>query len=695
MDLKKITGLLVCFLFAVFSFAQQANIDSLMKKVQEAQMKAEKILNDPNVKKIVNNPTAINQDSLLPKNKPQSKKPYQPPQLPAPDNKMLAAIPSKTFSEAELKAYLNDLRLQIEKKVSPTDLSNTQKNAALLNHDAVLMSTAAALMWFKGSAAGALLLAAEAAASAPGNDLAVTNLGGMLNMSGLEHIAMPILRAEVRKNPGNVAAINNMGQCFLGLGLADSAIYYLTRCVKLAPNHTEANNSLGQIYEARNNKAKAMECYERSIRAAFQPAISTRMLRIDPEYRFSKIVKPRVKVPVYFNPDKYQLPDHCRNVDDEEKVKAEYAAFKRMIKSVLDKYDRISKENDKQIDKGIANAVEKLKKQQAFLRRHTALGGVMFGELIKDYSTDVVPLLRYNNEFEKKRDELKKKYEAEVVSAMEKFKDREEKIGENNFDKTLDKEECDEKRKIASKYYLQFASLYHDWQQKNLLHENSLNERIFWVYLIGTDENSALSQVYGQIIGYLNMLMSVSQTMILEVCDENEELNDEINDPGSKEVKCENSIEIPLQGPGEIGAKITADCEKLEIEINGAILVGNFEFGFNGRPTTLAFGAGTPVFEIPEVLGFKAFEFGTKEQFFISFGGRKETWDAGIKWETEFDIKGMASPEIKAGWTLGINSGWQFQEGPFKPLLDKLFEIKEDPQLNKNVKKYQPPAKTN
>jgi len=120
------------------------------------------------------------------------------------------------------------------------------------------------------------------------------------------------------------------------------------------------------------------------------------------------------------------------------------------------------------------------------------------------------------------------------------------------------------------------------------------------------------------------------------------------------------------------------NCNQISFEIKAGGLILNAEIGVGSRPSTIAIGAG---FQQGIPMIGKA---GIKEQYFISFDGNNHVSDLGVQ-----EIVRVKAPGVNetAGWKLGVNSGWNFQEGPLKPIADKLFGIAET-QVNHNVNLY-------
>ena len=131
----------------------------------------------------------------------------------------------------------------------------------------------------------------------------------------------------------------------------------------------------------------------------------------------------------------------------------------------------------------------------------------------------------------------------------------------------------------------------------------------------------------------------------------------------------------------------------------GEFALFGFEKNFKTGTTTIAFGAGISkgLFDLEfgsstgETIPYSAMEFGAKQQFYITFDRDNSISDIGVLWEAEADIKGMNKPDAKVNMKLGMLSGTlEIDEGPLKPIADKIFGIQPETQLNNKVPIYKP-----
>ena len=63
-----------------------------------------------------------------------------------------------------------------------------------------------------------LLIAMEAALKDVNDQTGWNNVAAIMNMTGFQHKAIPILMNQIQSDPNNSMLLNNMGQAYLGLG---------------------------------------------------------------------------------------------------------------------------------------------------------------------------------------------------------------------------------------------------------------------------------------------------------------------------------------------------------------------------------------------------------------------------------------------------------------------------------------------
>ena len=280
--------------------------------------------------------------------------------LPPWDSTAVSGLPKKTFTIAELQVYLVDLHSQLKKKL-PDAAASANTIAIQLGNDPPKLEAAAMHAWQKGATEEAVLLVVDAAKHAGADGLLLANAGALLDMSGLSEKAIPILKTAVRHNPQNGMALNNLGQAYTQLGMRDSAMTYFGRCIRLSPEHPEANNTAGLIELAHGSKSKAKSYFENSIRGGFTLTAHRGLRIIDgTDTRIAKLIRPKVKLPEYFNQFKYKLPAQCENVNDAVTLEKEHQDYRAFLDKLRKKYHALRVAAEKELN---ANTVQNLQKR--------------------------------------------------------------------------------------------------------------------------------------------------------------------------------------------------------------------------------------------------------------------------------------------------------------------------------------------
>ena len=618
--------------------------------------------------------------------------------FPVKNTALLGSLPTKVFTKTELVKFLNDLYSELSKILAPGIRGSVQAIAAKYNNDGNKMGDLALAGWYTDYREEALLLIVKAAANEPDNGILLNNCAALLEMTGIEQKAIPILKYVLQSYPDNSMLLNNLGQAYAGLGATDTAMYYLSRCMKIEPEHPEACNTAGQIEAEKGNKEKAIEYFEKSIRSAYTKTAELKLRKIKKGSKIVPLVRPRIKIPEYFNQFKYQLPAQCTQVENAAVSKAEHAAFRTMItkqgRVYGAKYAELSQKKTQEVlqqmkSNGAARAVRK----NAFVAQpYYELCGIMARDIGAEYGKALADLgsrvdKSYNEEFNL----LEKEYKTLRRELDKSFDQRHDQCcGEGRTSSCCPRseEKCTAYNNLANQYLPKFALITEEWQKKNLLVFNTyFDELVYWQYLslhpIGDDNFKIFYYVFIQ--EYLVMLDKIGNTMIIEPCGFTPtKSTKESNAIG--EMDCPIDIELGI-GVGEV----QLNCETFSFSIGEGVIFG-FEKNFKTKQSTLSFGVG-----VQFNLGVKAGQVEAKvsaavnESIFISFDGDNKFSDGGLKFEAKA-TSGLGENIVKVndklnvGYTLGVNSGWNFNEGFLKGKLGPTPPA----QQNKKVPIYKP-----
>lgn len=264
-------------------------------------------------------------------------------------------------------------------------------------------------------------------------------------------------------------------------------------------------------------------------------------------------------------------------------------------------------------------------------------------------------------EYEKKLTRLKTMYDSTARKCCN---------GENKGGCCIDEEvKCKAYNDLGNAYLAQFAPMTEEWQKKNqLIYSTYFDQIIYWSYLsqhpMGDDVFRAQT-FYPMVLSYLNMMSMINYTEVIYPC-KFDPVKKSADSNKIKEVDCPMDVSIPL-GAG----KIEFNCDRFAMS-GGEGLVFGYEKNFKTRQSTLSVGAGLQLEFAAKAGPLKAgVSADASESFFICFDGDNKMSDYGIKnaVSATAEASGIGKAETGISSTLGVNSGWNFEEGPFKGLI--------------------------
>ncbi len=701
--------LLVFFLSMQFVSAQQtqADLDKMMKQALE-QMK--KYGNDTSVNKMLKGlQDQQKKVSDAMKNQPgkTNASAYPDPseygnvdnwKFPIKNITMLSSLPQKIFTRAELVNFLNDTYAQLVKKLPAGINASVQSIAAKYNNNGTKMGDAAVAGWYTNYREESMLLIIKAAANNPDDGLLLNNCAAILNMGGIEQRAIPVLKYILQSHPGSSMVLNNLGQAYAGLGETDTAMYYLGRCIKTDPQNPEANNTAGQIEAAKGHIEKAVSYFEESIKGGYSKPACLKLRKIKPDVKLMSFVKPRVKIPEYFNQYKYKLPAQCTSTNNAAEAEAEYKAFREMIENQTNVYGGKLAAMVPQLTEMMGKA-RIVNKDEFIAQPFYEYCGIMARDLLAAFSKDLVS---YDKKYYERLAALEKEYRDKLEIIKKGFDTRKKEAikerccGEGNTSCCIpDGEECKAYKELADDYLPQFALLTEDWQEKNqVVLKKYFDQLIYWHYLNlhPISDDAFRRQYYELIVTYFVTLGKIGYTKIIEPCHFKPTTAAAKDSIAIPEIDCPMEIEIPF-----IVGKFELSCEKFSFKA-GEGAVFNYEKDFKTHQSTVSIGIGLTLEAEVKAGPIKAgVSAGAGESLFISFDGDNKFSDGGLKFDAKASagIEGEAGTGVKGkkdivkeetgiGYMVGINSGWNFNEGPFKGMIGPAPEV----QQNKNVKMY-------
>ncbi len=615
--------------------------------------------------------------------------------FPPKNTALLASLPKKIFTKTELVSFLTDLYQQLSKKLPAGIASSVQAMTAKYKNDGDEMGDAAVVGWYTGYHEEATLLIIKAAANNPNNGLLLNNCAALLNMSGIEQKAIPILKYVLQSYPNNSMLLNNLGQAYAGLGEPDTAMVYLLGCMRITPEHAEACGTAGFIEESKGNTEKAVAYFEKSIKTAYSKTVELKLRKLKKGSRIRPLIRPRIKLPEYFNFFKYDLPAQCTSTDNAVIAEAEHNAFRKMITQQGQKYGAMYAElaqQKMQKSMQIMNANgfgRKLNKNEFMAQPYYELCNIMARDVLSDYTKELTAFSKIiSNQYSSDISAIESEYQSKLKIINDNFSDIHKSYPDNvksHPNCPSDEEKCIIYNNLANQYLPKFAYLTQEVQEKGKRIFNTFfDELVYWHYLSlnPISKDDFRMQYYVFIEQYLNMMAGLCQTKIIKPCNNNTTTT-------SKESNNIKEMDCPIDFALGLGiGKLVMNCEIFSIS-GGEVVIFGYEKNFKTKKSTVSVGIG-----IRTELGVKAGPFNVAvgaqatESIFITFDGNNGISDAGLQNEakltSDFPIDGRK--ELGVGSRFGINSGYDINEGPFKGKIGPAPEK----QVNKNVPIYKP-----
>ncbi len=649
--MKKIFLILCAFIVSISNlFAQltQAEINKMMK---EAKAETEKMKKDPEMKELMKNmPDMDSMMKIMGRKEVQAELKKMSPgiastKLPAKNDRLINALPNQVLSRQQLITFLTILHTDLQKRLPADKVKSAQTIISKLNKNAAQIALVGAIAWYKKAPSEAALLLTYAASQFP-DDNTLNNCGAILNLCGLEEKAIPLLKYALANQPTNTKLLNNIGQAYTGLGATDSAMYYFMGCIRQNSSHPDACATVAYIEYEEGNIEKAQQYAEQSFKGGYSSTIAKFYRRIKKDATLYSLLKNKLSEKKYFDFNGLTFPPNRRNWEQSEEVYAKQQLFIKKIDGLMKQFSLVITTSDTANWKygPLYTVAQELVSELSTI--HTKQWKIIHTDYVNK---------KYKMGQEERNDALALTYRYTPLY----------KAAEKNppMYKRLIDQECLDRVALNNKWFEIQANLIDRY--KNAMLEKEIvyyDKMMFLSRLTAGNENDFKSQCAHNSIKLLHSFKSY----VYEIADPSHTTpnctkldpakSENSSSPVFDQAKCPIDIEVPF-GVG----KMKLNCERFEFEVGEGIIL-TYEKNFSNRESTIAVGIGVAS-NIPYI------EFGAKEQFFIKFDKHNQPIDVGVEWETEFDVKGLATPEIKTGFTIGINSGYNFQPGVLQGIL--------------------------
>jgi tetratricopeptide (TPR) repeat protein len=566
-------------------------------------------------------------------------------QVPPKDVKRLSLIPVQPPTLVQLSDMLNSTKRQIETAVKPTVLQEVKKIAAGQNTG--VLQQAAIGEFYADRPEQSMLLAIEAALKDVNDQTAWNNLAAIMNLTGFEHKAVPILMNQLQGDPNNSMLLNNMGQAYLGLGDIGMAEVFLKQCLQHDALHPEANRSMGMIKFFYEQYEEGMRYFEKELEVAYRRSSMALLRGRDKAFNIYRLRKKR-NVPGrdYFGElsfRNFKVPALPERTDQTAEAKIKGEGFNQSVAAEILYWNEKAQLSDAEIKADgqklpglYSRYVEALLKdlhevyKAEELAFFTDLDLNSIKQMLNDYNTKLMAV------------------KCPQPPAGSTF-------GEQQ---AYTKKCCDMTKPIMDAFVAQYNGFIQQRGKRAVgVWRDYLNDLINIVSLDPSAGNKIM--VYRNIQQYFNILAQCwGSGQFLDPpmeCYTNlttAEADSLIASSRNLDLSCPDWLNVEIDVKV---AKIKADCSKYALEV-GKLWQGSYEHNFRTGTTTLAVGVGAKAKFFANTGGADL-----KAMVYVSFDNNNEFSDVGIMGKASVKIGDtpfvLAGGNGSAGGTLGGTEG--------------------------------------
>lgn len=212
-------------------------------------------------------------------------------EVPKKDVARIKQLPDKVLTDAELVVFVNNLNVEVAKKISPIQLEQAQiiYNRAKEKKQSAQIGNLASLCWMNNYTELALYFAGKACLDDMKNPDHLNNYASFLSMTGGEHLALPILQNLDQKYPGNSTVLNNIAQSWFGLGDIQTAKQFIDKTQMIFPGHPQAMRTKCMIQRSEGQTQEAIESMKESIGDSYDGELEAELEKLGGKLKYDDL----------------------------------------------------------------------------------------------------------------------------------------------------------------------------------------------------------------------------------------------------------------------------------------------------------------------------------------------------------------------------------------------------------------------
>jgi tetratricopeptide (TPR) repeat protein len=571
---------------------------------------------------------------------------------PVKDLKRLLALPAAPPTRQQLLSETAKMEAALKTSASPQVVQQVETFSA--TRAAKEIQQAAVGGFYDNNPEGALLLGMKAAQKDPADILNWNNLAALLNMSGLEHQAIPILQRCLAELPDNSMLLNNMGQAYMGLGDLGKARQFLQQCLSFDDLHPEANHSMALLHIYDNEFEKAIEYLQKEMEIGHRRSSLAQIVKSGHREKINLAALRKKKMQrdgngnrdffEEINLGKFKLPDPPMRAEDSEAWKVNNEDLLQSIANEILYWNNLALETDKD---GKITA-----------KMHAGIYSDLVNELVKDLGDKYIPIIGIVHEddvpyLQQLHVDYAKKDNATPCPSPP--------LNSGNTPATFaayEKKCCDLKTPLVDDLMYKYNSfLSARVKQAHSNYKQYINGLINIVQLDPSPGNQRM--VYHNVAAYFTFLATAvggylvkDRPMGCETKMTSKEAEALIESARNIDLKCPDWLKVNVSLKV---AKLKADCNAFNIEADVYKLIHvGMEKKFKTGTSTLYVGGG--------ISGkFKSLASGSiKQQFYIVFDNNNEFADLGMRGSASGDLaSGAVGAEFS--YDFAMNAGFNAQ----------------------------------